>query len=62
MECISLGNPYNQVKPNRNRVLAEYVSKLEFIVVIDHFMTDTAKQADLVLPACALRAHGRRGG
>ena len=54
MECISLGNPYNQVKPNRNRVLAEYVSKLEFIVVIDHFMTDTAKQADLVLPACTL--------
>jgi molybdopterin-containing oxidoreductase family molybdopterin binding subunit len=54
MECISLGNPFNQVKPNRNKVLGEYVDRLEFIVVIDHFMTDTAKQADLVLPACTI--------
>ncbi|MEM9744431.1 MAG: molybdopterin-dependent oxidoreductase [Pseudomonadota bacterium] len=54
MECISLGNPYNQVKPNRNRVLNEYIRNLEFIAVIDHFITDTAKQADLVLPACTI--------
>lgn len=54
MECISLGNPFNQVKPNRNKVLTEYVDQLEFIAVIDHFMTDTAKQADLVLPACTI--------
>ncbi len=54
MECISLGNPFNQVKPNRNKVLKEYVGSLEFIVVIDHFMTDTAKQADLVLPAATI--------
>jgi molybdopterin-containing oxidoreductase family molybdopterin binding subunit len=54
MECITLGNPFNQVKPNRQRVLDEYVSALEFITVIDHFMTDTAKQADLVLPACTI--------
>ncbi|MEO1730276.1 MAG: molybdopterin-dependent oxidoreductase [Pseudomonadota bacterium] len=54
MECISLGNPFNQVKPNRNAVLKDYVGSLEFITVIDHFMTDTAKQADLVLPACTI--------
>ena len=54
MECISLGNPFNQVKPNRNRVLKDYIDGLEFIAVIDHFMTDTAKQADLVLPACTI--------
>ncbi|MEM1435514.1 MAG: molybdopterin-dependent oxidoreductase [Pseudomonadota bacterium] len=54
MECVSLGNPYNQVKPNRNRVLTEYIDNLEFIAVIDHFMTDTAKHADLVLPACTI--------
>lgn len=54
MECVALGNPYNQVKPDRANVLKEYISKLEFICVIDHFMTDTAKQADLVLPACTI--------
>ncbi|MEO1475531.1 MAG: molybdopterin-dependent oxidoreductase [Pseudomonadota bacterium] len=54
MECISLGNPFNQVKPNRQKVLEEYVGSLEFITVIDHFMTDTAKLADLVLPACTI--------
>ncbi len=54
MECISLGNPFNQVKPDRNRVLAEYIGQLEFIAVIDHFMTDTAKWADLVLPAATI--------
>ena len=54
MECIALGNPFNQVKPDRGRVLSEYVANLDFICVIDHFMTDTAKQADLVLPACTI--------
>lgn len=54
MTCISLGNPFNQVKPNRNKVLAEHVAALEFICVIDQFMTDTAKWADLVLPACSI--------
>ncbi len=54
MECISLGNPFNQVKPNRKKVLEKYIGNLEFITVIDHFMTDTAKFADLVLPACTI--------
>ena len=54
MECISLGNPFNQVKPNRKKVIEEYVARLDFIAVIDHFMTDTAKLADLVLPACTI--------
>ena len=54
MECISLGNPLNQVKPNRNRVLKDYVGGLEFIAVIDHYMTDSARHADLVLPAATI--------
>lgn len=54
MECISLGNPFNQVKPDRNKVLTEYIGHLEFIAVIDHFMTDTVKWADLVLPAATI--------
>jgi molybdopterin-containing oxidoreductase family molybdopterin binding subunit len=40
MECISFGNPFNQGKPNRQKVISEYIDQLEFITVIDHFMTD----------------------
>ena len=54
MECISFGNPFNQGKPNRRKVIDTYLSKLEYLVVIDHFMTDTARYADLVLPAATI--------
>lgn len=54
MECITAGNFYSQFKPNRGRVLTEYLEKLEFVTVIDHFMTDTAKYADLVLPSATI--------
>jgi len=39
--------------PNQNKIINELFSedKLEFIVVIDQFMTDTAQYADIVLPA-----------
>ena len=54
MDCISHGNPFNQGKPNRQKLITDYVNNLEFITVIDHFMTDTAQYADLVLPACTI--------
>lgn len=36
--------------PNTEKVM-EALKQLEFLVVMDHFMTETAKLADLVLPA-----------
>lgn len=54
MECIVAGNFYSQFKPNRSKVLTDYLEKLEFVTVIDHFMTDTAKYADLVLPSATI--------
>ena len=38
--------------PNSNKV-REALSKLDFLVVMDLFMTETAKQADIVLPAAS---------
>lgn len=41
--------------PNATRV-REALTRLEFLAVIDHFMTETAKLADLVLPAASFLA------
>lgn len=49
MAWIERGNPVTQ-NPDTNRVL-EALRSLEFRVVVDQFMTDTAREADLVLPA-----------
>ena len=37
---------------NSNRVKKEFLGALEQVVVVDIFMTDTAKMADIVRPAC----------
>lgn len=51
---LSGSNMFNQTSANRTRVLNEIVPKLDLLVVVDHFMTDTAALADLVLPACTI--------
>jgi anaerobic selenocysteine-containing dehydrogenase len=48
---ISMGNNLLHELPN-NRKTKEALNKLELLVVIDLFMTETAKMADLVLPSC----------
>jgi len=47
---VSFGNPMAQ-NPNANKT-AKAIRGLEFIAVVDMFMTDTARFADVVLPAC----------
>ncbi len=49
MIWVERGNPVTQ-NPETHKVLEAFQS-LEFRVVIDQFMTDTAKAADLVLPS-----------
>ena len=49
MMWIERGNPVTQ-NPDTNTVLKAF-GKLEFKVVVDQFMTDTAQEADIVLPA-----------
>ncbi|WP_430883651.1 molybdopterin-containing oxidoreductase family protein [Fusibacter sp. JL216-2] len=49
---IAKANPVVQA-PNTNEVLRG-LRKIEFVVVVDMFMTDTAKEADLVLPATSI--------
>ncbi len=49
MAWIERGNPVTQ-NPETNVVL-ESLRALEFRVVVDQFLTDTAREADLVLPA-----------
>ncbi|SMP66522.1 molybdopterin-dependent oxidoreductase [Anoxynatronum buryatiense] len=46
---VTRGNPVVQL-PDTNATLAAF-RQIPFKVVIDHFMTDTAQQADYVLPA-----------
>ena len=49
MIWVERGNPVTQ-NPDTN-VVIEAFRTLEFRVVIDQFMTDTAREADLILPA-----------
>jgi anaerobic selenocysteine-containing dehydrogenase len=50
--CAS--NMLNQTSANRTRVIKVIVPRLDLFVVVDHFMTDTAAMADIVLPACTI--------
>ncbi|MDT8341952.1 MAG: molybdopterin-dependent oxidoreductase [Longimicrobiales bacterium] len=49
---VERGNPVTQ-NPDTNRVLRA-IRGLDFRVVVDQFMTDTAREADLILPAKTL--------
>jgi len=49
MIWVERGNPITQ-NPDTNTVLKAFKTR-EFKVVIDQFMTDTAREADLILPA-----------
>ena len=49
MAWVERGNPVTQ-NPETNTVL-EAFRALDFRVVVDQFMTDTAREADLILPA-----------
>ncbi len=49
MAWVERGNPVTQ-NPDTHRVL-EAFRALDFRVVVDQFLTDTAREADLVLPA-----------
>jgi molybdopterin-containing oxidoreductase family molybdopterin binding subunit len=51
---LSASNMFNQASANRARLLSAVVPKLDLLVVVDHFMTDTADLADIVLPACTI--------
>lgn len=51
---LSASNMFNQTSANRSRVLSAIVPKLDLLVVVDHFLTDTAALADVVLPACTI--------
>jgi molybdopterin-containing oxidoreductase family molybdopterin binding subunit len=51
---LSASNMFNQTSANRARVLSAIVPKLDLLVVVDHFMTDSAALADVVLPACTI--------
>jgi len=52
MIWVERGNPLTQ-NPDTNTILKAF-NKLEFRVVVDQFMTDTAREADIILPAKTL--------
>lgn len=49
MAWVERGNPLSQ-NPDTNTIINAF-RKLEFIVVVDQFMTDTAREASIILPA-----------
>jgi len=49
MAWVERGNPLSQ-NPDSNKI-KEAFQKLEYKVVVEQFMTDTAREADIVLPA-----------
>lgn len=49
MVWVERGNPLSQ-NPDSNKI-REAFQKLDFSVVVEQFMTDTAREADIVLPA-----------
>ena len=49
MIWVERGNPVTQ-NPDTNTILKAF-RKLDFRVVVEQFMTDTAKEADIILPA-----------
>jgi anaerobic selenocysteine-containing dehydrogenase len=49
MLWVERGNPVTQ-NPETHTVL-EAIRKLDFIVVVEQFLTDTAREADVILPA-----------
>lgn len=51
---LTAANLFNQSAANRGKLLSELIPKLDFIVVTEHFLTDTALQADIVLPVCSM--------
>ncbi len=49
MAWVERGNPLTQ-NPDSNKVI-EAFRQLDFVVVVDQFLTDTAREADIILPA-----------
>ncbi|MEN8186023.1 MAG: molybdopterin-dependent oxidoreductase [Bacteroidota bacterium] len=49
MAWVERGNPITQ-NPDTNLTIKAF-RKLDFVVVVEQFMTDTAKEADIILPA-----------
>lgn len=49
MAWVERGNPITQ-NPDSNQTIKAF-RKLDFVVVVEQFMTDTAREADIILPA-----------